>query len=1155
MGQEMQVFRCMLSRSPFVRMVAGTSIIALGYSVTANTSAVAQSSAVHALSALAEPLMMQEKRTKPSSSERTITLITKDTPLRDVLKAFAQQSNRPILYNDKYPEFAKRVSVRIIEQNLNQSLNIVLQGTRLVAEVAPDNETIVIRPVNDSSLKKSVQKGIGIVQGIVVEAGTKTPVNGAVVEIPGGSRSFLTGSDGKFILRNVPLGEQRVIVKLFGYRLVSHMIVVKDQSPITIQIELVAVPTTLSGVVTTATGEQRRIEVGNDITVINADSVVRNAPISSLSELLATRVPGLYAAPASGEPGAATRIRIRGVSSVNASNDPILIVDGIQVYARQIEPAQVDNNNDSKSLRHKKEQTFALSPLDQIDPNSIETVEVLKGPSAVALYGSDAANGVIVVTTKRGQAGPVRWSVSGDWGTQYMPGKWPTNYWAWGHSPSDETMISQCTQDFRGVGCIFDSLVTYQILNDPATTVFGRGTNQKYSGTVSGGTSAITYSLTGNVGSVLGLVKLPDADVNILKSVGFPVLERVRRPQSNEQQDGTAKVNINVGQTVLTFTTALIRQLTEGSPLSNATYQSATFAPGLETYGSDGELLPRGSGLMEAIPDFQKLNSSRALRSMNSIQVRNNFPYKVSTQITAGFDITSRFDRSLLKNGECYVVKASCSGTGVYFTGQGYAGQTNVNMSAMLPLSMGHLLTLRTTVGANYLRTTTNDLLRTAEGIPVGATSGNGAELYDSYEVSDDRATAGVYAETQIGIANRFYFPLAVRRDAGSALGSRVAPKFPRISMSYVLSDEPRFSNIPFANTFSTLRLRAAYGQAGNQPEVGATVRTYFTESAVLDGTAQNIVRIAGFGNSQLKPERSSEVELGFDASLFDDRISISPTWYRTRINDLLFSELLPVSVGGGGTRLTNLGDLQKGGWDLSIDLTVLQQRALTLRSGFTISQMSNELIRVDPKNNESGAFTPGVFTRHVVGYPLYGIWSLPIIGYADRNQDGRITKNEVLRGDSAIFLGGPDPKFIAGIHQSATVIGNIMLNVGMSYQHGQTQTRDAGSPKDYSRARNDPSASLAEQAYQLHSELMKAQSVSTFRFTSLSIGANIPRTFTRSIIPNRTVRMSLRGTNLGIWTTYRGKDPNVNSVVGEGSVDRGALPTPRVWGLNVGIN
>src|SRR5581483_1560104 len=165
----------------------------------------------------------------------------------------------------------------------------------------------------------------------------------------------------------------------------------------------------LQQIVTTATGPQRRLQVANDITTINVDSVMQTAPVRSVTDLLETRVPGLEVEHTSGNPGDPARIRLRGLSSITRNNDPIVVLDGVR-----IDVSESGNQNLARSspLSPNFGSYTAPSRLDQIDPASIETIDVFKGPRAAALYGPDAANGVIVITTKKARPGPPHWSYS-----------------------------------------------------------------------------------------------------------------------------------------------------------------------------------------------------------------------------------------------------------------------------------------------------------------------------------------------------------------------------------------------------------------------------------------------------------------------------------------------------------------------------------------------------------------------------------------------------------------------------------------------------------------------------------------------------------------------------------------------------------------------
>ena len=211
-------------------------------------------------------------------------------------------------------------------------------------------------------------------------------------------------------MQHVPSGLQTLNVRFLGYTPIERPVVVPDTGYVRVDVAMRMGMTRLQEVVTTATGQQRRLELANDITILDADSIVRTQPISSVTQLLEGRVPGLTVEHTSGAPGDPSRLRLRGSSSMLKNNDPIVIVDGVRAYAKQSDSTSANLASGrgvaggNRARRHAVHS--APSPLDQIDPQAIQTVEVLKGPSAATLYGPDAANGVIVITMKKGRAGP-----------------------------------------------------------------------------------------------------------------------------------------------------------------------------------------------------------------------------------------------------------------------------------------------------------------------------------------------------------------------------------------------------------------------------------------------------------------------------------------------------------------------------------------------------------------------------------------------------------------------------------------------------------------------------------------------------------------------------------------------------------------------------
>ena len=405
-----------------------------------------------------------------------VTLVIQDSTVRYVVNDLARQAHMKVLYYNS-AVLSQRVKVHMVHVSLMDAFGIVLHGTGLEAKLLSDGVTIAIHPRSGSQIADGERLASGVISGRVTDSASGQGLGGAQVHVAGvKSLSTVTSDSGNFTLRDVPLGDQVLQVRLFGYRPATRAITVVDSESPTVKIVMVPVPTVLSGVVTTATGLQRKVEVGNDITTINVDSVMQTAAISSVTDLLETRVPGLTVLHSSGTPGDPSRLRLRGVGSLTGNNDPIVIIDGVRVYASQSDSR--NNNLAPGSGGIKNPTTFtAPSPLDQIDPASIETIEVLKGPSASSLYGSDAAAGVIVITTKHGHAGPTHWTLGLGQGVSWLPGAWPANQFKFGTGNQNVGTGSPfCI--WNDPTCVVDSVVSFQALNDPRYTVFSHGSNQ-----------------------------------------------------------------------------------------------------------------------------------------------------------------------------------------------------------------------------------------------------------------------------------------------------------------------------------------------------------------------------------------------------------------------------------------------------------------------------------------------------------------------------------------------------------------------------------------------------------------------------------------------------------------------------------------------------
>jgi TonB-dependent SusC/RagA subfamily outer membrane receptor len=271
----------------------------------------------------------------------------------------------------------------------------------------------------------------GTLTGTVSAANNGGPLQEARVIVVGTSLFTSSGPDGKYLLRRVPAGTAELRVIRVGYQEQKKSVQIVEGQTATLDFTMSQSVVQLQEVVTTATGEQRKVEVGNAVENLSISKLTETAPVRTLSDVLTARVPGVQVQQGT-QTGSGQRIRVRGISSVSLSNEPIFIIDGARLSA----------NNGNTAFGNGGAN---FSRLGDISPEDIENIEIVKGPSAATLYGTDAANGVIVITTKKGRAGTARWNVYGEGGVLKDYNWYSDNYTLAGMNPRRKR--SSCSPD------------------------------------------------------------------------------------------------------------------------------------------------------------------------------------------------------------------------------------------------------------------------------------------------------------------------------------------------------------------------------------------------------------------------------------------------------------------------------------------------------------------------------------------------------------------------------------------------------------------------------------------------------------------------------------------------------------------------------------
>ncbi len=658
------------------------------------------------------------------------------------------------------------------------------------------------------------------VSGTISAQGTNAPLQDARVIVVGTSLSATSGPDGKYQIRRVPSGTVEIRVIHVGFQEQKKSVSVTNDQTMTVDFTMAQTVIQLSEVVTTATGEQRRVEVGNSVANIDAAKLNESDPIRNVADVLNGRVPGVMVE-GGGQTGSGQRVRIRGVSSVSLSNDPIYIIDGIRMSA-----------NNSSSYFGNGGSNF--SRLGDIDPEQIEDIEIVKGPSAATLYGTDAANGVIVITTKKGRVGAPKWTGFVEGGMLDDRNHYSDNYTLAGHSPTGTPLIlsGQCTLPMVSAGtCIKDSLRVYNPITDPTVTPLGYGNRDAVGLQVTGGTDAIRYFLAGGRDNEVGVFQLDKTEQAQFDSAGITPHPWQERPNTRLLNSFRSNLSSTISPTFdanINFSYQTVDERTSNE--SNNTVGIGSQAFGGPGYKTNGSVSGVGTPLLgyrawtPALAWAEKLeqNVNRAIvgstlnwRPQSWLSARANF----------GEDFTDRVDDRLHMNGEGAPLTATYR--------DGYAAQARTNISnltgdvgitANYNPARYNWLGFKTTVGSQYVNTRQDQNEAGGTTLPPGAQTaiaGATPDVDQNYTLSK---TLGVFVEEAAAIRDRLFLTAAIRTDQNSAFGTNFQRVYyPKVSASWVMSDEEWFPQgdrlrprleLPRAPRVRRLR-RAARGEHG----------------------------------------------------------------------------------------------------------------------------------------------------------------------------------------------------------------------------------------------------------------------------------------------------------------------------------------------------
>jgi TonB-linked SusC/RagA family outer membrane protein len=959
----------------------------------------------------------------------------------------------------------------------------------------------------------------GTIVGTVTDQATKTPIPSVQIQIVGSTRGVISGADGHYRLGGVPSGAVQLRVTRIGYAAATQTANVPTGDVTTVDFVLSATQVTLDQVVVTGTqaGERER-ETGNLVAVIQTDSV-NKGPIETFSDLIAGKAAGVDVAQSSGEVGTSSRIRIRGSNSISLSNDPLLIIDGVYV----------DNGSASSTIGVGGQ---APSRFDDLNPDDIENVEILKGPSASALYGTAGANGVILVTTKKGATGHAVWTAHADYGGVYNGATFPANFGQVG-TMAGGVETANCTLQQQGSslangGCVAnkDSLLQWNPLESHLYNPFTHGNvRDLFGGSVAGGSDVTKYFVSGDYDNDHGLYvnnyqtrnngranvqATPSSKTDFSINAGY-LQSRLNLPQNDNNE----------------FSPIASAEL--GAPVNNATHGYSFLTP-----DQTDQLL--------TTQDVERFTGGAT----------GNFRPTGWLTLTGvgGIDVTDRNDELL------YPVAAipgaisanDFTGTAASNPFQTYVYTAQFNAAAQYGL--GSTIHGTSTVGTQY----TNTVLRGTEAGGFGLIAGTGSvagatNQFSATQVGNNQIVdVGYYAQQQFGWRDKVFINAALRLDDNSSFGQVYTPSFyPSVSTSWVIGEEPWF---PKGAVMSSLRLRGAFGVSGQHPGFQQAQTFYNSITANAGGVESPGVTLGSIGNNQLKPERSGEFEGGFDAGFWHDRLNLQVTGYSKATSDALVAVNLAPSLGGvnftvgnsvaeTSTRFENLGQIDNRGLEIGLTANLIQGRNTRLDLTVNEAYNKNKVITLGP--NVSPIFFNGGLGPNLqvikAGLPL-GAWYSPSYSYSDANHDGIIEPGEVNVASASTFQGNRDPGQLFSINPQLTVFKYFKLSTLFDNQSNFVDANQTAAFRciDFENCQwnYDTHTSLRDQA-KIAAVLAGGdysgflEDGSFWKWRELSVRASAPDAWV-SRLRISALSFTIAGRNLRTWTKYTGADPEINS-------------------------
>lgn len=810
----------------------------------------------------------------------------------------------------------------------------------------------------------------GIVRG-VVRSDTGVPLAAAQVFAVGTQRGGVTDGSGRFVVSGLPAGPAVIEARLIGYETARQEVVVGEGADLVLVLR--HAPLALDELVVTGQGgaiERRRLSTRVDVI---SSAEIAASPATRLDELLQSRLPSAQIRLTSGQAGTTSLVRTRGLNSVSANSTPVIYVDGVRV----------DNLNTaaalSLSISGSSHQGAATSALADLPLENIERIEHIPGGAATTLYGSDAANGVIQIFTRKGTVGPTRYSA--------------------------ETTLGMDTP-----------IGDYHFFNRTRELLYRNGFTQSYRLGADGGSDGFTWSASANARASESHRR--EGENN---SFGF-------RSGFSAQAGARGRYDASVS-----FNQNEMPRFRNGNA---GGYNSLWFVEGGRSFafGFDNDIDGLDAAEWERLKAF--VHRAEALQDY-SVQVRRfmtshgltlEAPGDITVRSTVGLDYRVSKEQAVTTNEFLIHTQSAPAGASDRGSIQNYDRKflgLTLDGSAQHRATLGSV-SIVSTLGGQLFRNEDEQVSYAAQNVRDGSRTLVGAGSTTSSDYTSRVANYGLFAQTNLGLLGRYFLDLGVRADRNTAFGQSVGTQFyPKVGLVYDVTAEPAVRDALSEELVSQFRLRGNYGVAGNFPRPFANDRTVAFSS--LGG--QQAATFGQPGNPDLAPERTSTVEVGADLGLLRERLTLGLSWYRALTRDALMNAPSAPSS-GEGSQLRNVGEIENRGIELQATVVPVSRPGLRVALNASLNTLNNEVLSTGgtPVFNLGGLSERTIQAVVEEGFPV-GYLRGPTAYF---NPDGTVREVDYLS-----YLGKPHPDQFGSFGATVNIGSGLTLSATGDYQFG----------------------------------------------------------------------------------------------------------------------